>query len=172
MSGRDSESLDTILRDWLAKYGEPANYSSGVAYMRLDIKEYPMALNALVQTLVAKGYTESELYSSHLKSKLHRMLTPEGHRDKKKLQKWKDTIDHQVNYYCDIEFARPNNTSAPKEYAKPVAQPKPEVKAPQDESDLKTSKEDLKDIKGLPDASYVIDEDEDLLAGLDDGDGK
>ncbi len=156
MSSEEKESLEALIKSWLVATGEERFNSHNAPYYFIEFREYPEALNSLLQTILAAGYKEDDVDSNRLLSKIQEAMTPEVH-DTHKLNDWKDIIGKIWKHYVTKEFAKPELVKPAKVYPKITAKPKLEIAGPDYVEPV--SKLDPNKFEGFGKPQIVDDED-------------
>jgi hypothetical protein len=127
-SEKPRPSFEDVMSSWLNRYGHETmtRGSTPYPYMRVDIDDYPIALNALLQSLLKNGFTREEVESKRHIMKIQEELTPDVY-DSEKLETWRMIIEKIWKYYINKEFANEDLLADPKYYAE---KPRKELPAP------------------------------------------
>lgn len=156
--GSERPTEDHIIRSWLTEYAEEADTEGGIPYWKIQFKQYPEALNALMQSFIKNGYKEADLDSTSLLRKIQKKITAMG-RDTQKLEKWNSAIEYVWNFYLDKEFADSSILAPAKNYEKKSKKPKvEEEEIPQTTYVPPKSKLDPNKFQGFGDAQFIEDE--------------
>lgn len=158
MSSEEKPSLDTLIKSWLVTVGEEKFTKTGVPYYFIEFRDYPEALNRLLQSVLACGYGEDDVDSVSLLRKIQESMTPEVH-DTHKLSDWRDIIAKIWKHYVAKEYANPDLIKPAKDYPKLTAKPKLQIAGPSEAPPITASKLDPDKFKGFGATEAIIDED-------------
>lgn len=158
----EKPSQETIIESWLEKFGEERHNKAGLPYWHLDTKDYKESFSSLLNSLLYAGYTETDVRSNFLLTKLHEAITADV-TSTAKLNAWKDMVNRTWKFVLAKQFANKDLIKPATNYT--AAEPKEKTEAiDADEPPPKPyvspkTKLDPDKFEGYGDAEVIYDED-------------
>lgn len=149
MSDSERPSLKTILILWKEEWGKPTVNKSGIENMQIPFSDYQDAFNSLVNTL--RKYDYSERQCEMATQQLIQAITPPK---SKGLNQWRLIISQIWDRAVTVSFKSAQ-----------IAEADEKVEIPKEE---KKVREEVSEEDRIEVTTYVIDEDEDILAALNE----
>lgn len=159
----EKPSQETIIESWLEKFGQEKQTKAGLPYWHLDAKDYKEAFSSLLNSLLYAGYTETDVRSSSLLTKIHDAVTADV-TSSSKLNNWKDMVNRTWKFVLAKQFAnkdliKPATNFAAEEPVKEKVEAADDDGPPPKPYVSPKTKLDPNKFEGYGDAEVIYDED-------------